>query len=1022
MRHIGTCVRRASHRRSPLRLGLLIGAAVLASSSTLATPAIADHQLSSEEMPVVAVHVDPSQAPALTWVPEDYRGIRPDDVIEHQVLPQRRDVLGNEPLPNPHRGLRLELFFNAADLTHPQWGHRVWVPATVAAHEQAYGEGTKVTQVYFYLHDYIGGRVPEAAIRNMQSVFNDLRRLGYTVVLRFAYERLWDPTLCGADEDHPVYELADITQHVSDLTPLVRANAGLVTSWEAGFLGNWGEWGPNCTNIQQDANQVDTMMRAIVNAAPPGMPVIMRYPWHREMIKDADTRAGVGFYNDYFSAGYEDNTHDVYHPLKTTYWNGEQRAGYFFDKVVDPSPDVVDPSPNVMVDGEMAYDTRNASGQLHPTPTCPLGPPAPGAQYQPNIGLDPIIAAQRLQSMHYSTFSVVHNDQTTFACWRSQYLAASQVIGAGLPADPMYFQDSAGREVSRTAFDYIRDHLGYRLRLTGADFGENAGGHLPVKLRIVNDGFSAPHIPRTAYVALLNEDGTIVNADVLDGVDGLPAKWTSWRGLCSTEHQVSVNPRIWRTRTTNKTNTSCDQPTHTVEGSLNLKALPAGEYRLGLWLPGAGDGNANYAARLANADVAWLNGVNVVATVRLTRTEPPPEAAQAPTRSGGANPNTGAFTLTWPSAANPDGSGSVTYTLQHKDADDAQFTDVATGLTTNSYAFTASAPEAEGTWTYRVRATASSGTPGQFSPASASRIVVDRSGPNTPELSVTLGQTTYAVASVKWYRDQVSVTVTPRGDPLLVDASTGSGVNTASYTSPFTVASNGVHTLTRTIEDRVGNRSVPSAPLTVHVDGTAPSVGISSCPSGEVIKGSAASVAVTASDGESGLTADPLFPDPSGTHRLDTSTVGPRSATFTAKDIVGHITTQTCSYTVVYAFTGFAPPIVNFAADAPKVNTVKAGATVPVRFSLAGDQGMDIFASGYPQSVPLASCAGASLTTPVDNGTATSPTPGTVVYDAAVDQYNYVWQTNTMWAGSCRQLLMKLNDGTYHRANFKFIR
>jgi hypothetical protein len=36
------------------------------------------------------------------------------------------------------------------------------------------------------------------------------------------------------------------------------------------------------------------------------------------------------------------------------------------------------------------------------------------------------------------------------------------------------------------------------------------------------------------------------------------------------------------------------------------------------------------------------------------------------------------------------------------------------------------------------------------------------------------------------------------------------------------------------------------------------------------------------------------------------------------------------------------------------------------------------------------------------------------------DQYNYVWKTENSWAGTCRQLVLTLNDGTVHTANFKF--
>jgi len=43
-------------------------------------------------------------------------------------------------------------------------------------------------------------------------------------------------------------------------------------------------------------------------------------------------------------------------------------------------------------------------------------------------------------------------------------------------------------------------------------------------------------------------------------------------------------------------------------------------------------------------------------------------------------------------------------------------------------------------------------------------------------------------------------------------------------------------------------------------------------------------------------------------------------------------------------------------------------------------------------------------------------------YDASLEQYTYVWKTNKAWAGTCRQLLVKLDDGSYHRANFQFVK
>jgi hypothetical protein len=41
-------------------------------------------------------------------------------------------------------------------------------------------------------------------------------------------------------------------------------------------------------------------------------------------------------------------------------------------------------------------------------------------------------------------------------------------------------------------------------------------------------------------------------------------------------------------------------------------------------------------------------------------------------------------------------------------------------------------------------------------------------------------------------------------------------------------------------------------------------------------------------------------------------------------------------------------------------------------------------------------------------------------YDPAINTYTYVWKTQESWAGTCRQLIGRLTDGTDHVANFKF--
>jgi hypothetical protein len=113
-----------------------------------------------------------------------------------------------------------------------------------------------------------------------------------------------------------------------------------------------------------------------------------------------------------------------------------------------------------------------------------------------------------------------------------------------------------------------------------------------------------------------------------------------------------------------------------------------------------------------------------------------------------------------------------------------------------------------------------------------------------------------------------------------------------------------------------------------------------------------------------------------------------------------------------YGFQGFFAPVDN----PPTANRMKAGAAVPVKFSLTGNFGLNIFQTGYPASQPM-SCQGAVLDDVEQTVAAGS---STLNYDAATDQYNYVWKTDKSWAGTCRQLVLKLGDGTVKTALFTF--
>ncbi|RME34413.1 MAG: DUF4832 domain-containing protein, partial [Thermoflexia bacterium] len=136
-------------------------------------------------------------------------------------------------------------------------------------------------------------------------------------------------------------------------------------------------------------------------------------------------------------------------------------------------------------------------------------------------------------------------------------------------------------------FEEIQQRLGYRLVLQEATFPSAArpGEALPLTWKLVNEGFASPLNPRLLFAVL---DGPVTVSLPLEGID--PRRWLPG------EHQISTSVRL-------------------------PADLPAGEYRLALWLPDPYERLRNdprYSIRFANAEI-WdeAKGLNVLGTLRV---------------------------------------------------------------------------------------------------------------------------------------------------------------------------------------------------------------------------------------------------------------------------------------------------------------------------------------------------------------------------------------------------------------------
>jgi Bacterial Ig-like domain/Thrombospondin type 3 repeat len=308
----------------------------------------------------------------------------------------------------------------------------------------------------------------------------------------------------------------------------------------------------------------------------------------------------------------------------------------------------------------------------------------------------------------------------------------------------------------------------------------------------------------------------------------------------------------------------------------------------------------------------------------------PPTKPGKPSLSSGSSPNmSGQYTLSWAASSDVPGD-TVRYSLYHKDANDAGYSLVQSGLTTNSYTFGSGNPEGEGTWTYHVIASdgEASNSTSETSDASDG-IVVDKHGPT---VTGTITSTPHTVGSVTWYKNSAAISWSA-SDPDLADGSSGSGV-AGSATGESSIGEGWDQTAHGSATDNAGNTGNGSVQH-INVDAGAPNVSASISSSPAYNDGSndwykdSVTIGVTASDPDlgDGHAGSGLDTNPSGPHTF-TST---GSYTATATDNVGHSTNSdtinfhvdaaapiggAISVTAGYNNTGTVPVSVTNATDA----------------------------------------------------------------------------------------------------------
>lgn len=214
--------------------------------------------------------------------------------------------------------------------------------------------------------------------------------------------------------------------------------------------------------------------------------------------------------------------------------------------------------------------------------------------------------------------------------------------------------------------------------------------------------------------------------------------------------------------------------------------------------------------------------------------------------------------------------------------------------------------------------------------------------------------------------------------------------------------------VTGTATDWAGNTATDTA-AGINIDKTAPSVALSGGPTagGSYYYGSSpAAPTCVASDALSGL-------DGSCAVTGGGTNVGAHTYTATATDLAGNQNTATLAYTVLpWDLKGFYSPV-----DLGGVwNTVKGGATVPLKFEVFAGGELTSTSAVKAFTVKGVACPGASAATDDIEMVTTGGT--SLRYDSTAGQFIQNWQTPKK-PGVCYNVAMTTQDGSSVSANFQ---
>ena len=458
---------------------------------------------------------------------------------------------------------------------------------------------------YLYLTDFHDREIPTSALKCMGLYFEFCRKRKIKNNLRISYN--WEYLITHTEGDKNRWLLASecanqesIDLHTRQLCPVIAEYRDTIHTISNGFVGFVGEWAWHYQWPEVDYNKA--MMSIVENLCKPNnLYFSARLPKYRynfeKTYPDYPYLHLVSLNNDAFFGEQEyESPYTRPDGTKTvTRWNSESYGKNILDKEY-----------NI---GWWDYTTASAY-------KTPQGGELYVQQVLTSWNMRPDGYDCNLECAHHrhTSFSYWHGyldtnenpdyfDTNIMTAWMNPddkygYYAPMSIEKAkelGVSYDPAWFYDEEGNEIKdRNAYNFIRDHLGYRIALQSLrfDWSGNSEEKAKVTLNLKNYGFAAA-FNLSAAIELLDADGKAISS----AKAGDPDKWISLPPDFYVGYEVK--------------DAESNIITHKVYTEISMPEK-CGEYKLVLRIS---DYSGN-GARLAN-DIVFENEANILTTIKI---------------------------------------------------------------------------------------------------------------------------------------------------------------------------------------------------------------------------------------------------------------------------------------------------------------------------------------------------------------------------------------------------------------------